>query len=104
MQSVIDENIAKLAAEINADIAPVGDAFLKCGEEHPELNIYLEDFHHANAEGCYLAAAVFFAKLLNADPRGLPALAKVSQEDAEKLQAIAWSVVSEANKAGVVKP
>ncbi len=94
MQEVIDGNIEKLAAEIKAEVAPVGDAFLKCSELYPDLNIYLEDAHHANTEGCYLAAAVFFAKLLKADPRGLPPLLSVSEEDAKKLQEVAWTVVS----------
>lgn len=94
MQEVIDGNINKLAAEIKAEVAPVGDAFLKCGELYPDLTIYLEDSHHANTEGCYLAAAVFFAKLLKADPRGLPPLLNVSEENAKKLQEVAWDVVS----------
>lgn len=94
MQEVIDGNIAKLAAEIKAEVAPVGDAFLKCGELYPDLTIYIEDAHHANTEGCYLAAAVFFAKLLKADPRGLPPLLTVSEENAKKLQEVAWAVVS----------
>jgi hypothetical protein len=102
MQDVIDENVGKLASEIGAEVAPVGDAFRKCIERYPDLNLYMEDWHHANANGCYLAAAVFYAKILGENPIGLVTLDHVSEDDAKKLQEIAWSTVSEA-QAGAKK-
>jgi hypothetical protein len=106
MQEVIDGNVAKLAEEIGAQIAPVGDAFLRSAELFPDLNLYMEDWHHANANGCYLAAAVFFAKILGLDPTGADALGHVSEDDAKKLQQVAWSTVSTSagNKTQPAKP
>lgn len=94
MQRMIGENHAKLAKEIGATVACVGDAFAKCQETWPEMNLYNPDRYHANNLGGYLGALVIFATIYQQDPRGLPALAEVPQEQAVRLQALAWSVVS----------
>ncbi|MES2571761.1 MAG: PEP-CTERM sorting domain-containing protein, partial [Verrucomicrobiota bacterium] len=63
--------------------APVGDAFLEtiavrlandpttALNEGP-LNLWNSDNYHASAYGSYLAANVFYAKILGGDPRALP--------------------------------
>jgi hypothetical protein len=97
MQQIVTGNIKKSAQEIGATVAPIGQAFLLCGEVKPEIGIYLEDDYHANANGCYLAALVLFAHIFQADPRGLSAMYEIPDEVAEDLQKIAWQVVSASN-------
>lgn len=94
MQQELTDSYAKLASEIGAEVAPVGEAFMKCLEVYPEIEIYNPDRYHANNNGGYLAALVLYAKIFGKDPRGLPPWADVTPEDAARFQALAWSVIS----------
>ena len=71
----------------------MGTAWQTVFHQRPDYRLHTDDDHHANAKGSYLAALVFYATILEEDPRGLPALAGVSEEDAKYLQDIAWQVV-----------
>ncbi|MCY2986757.1 MAG: hypothetical protein NTY19_02700, partial [Planctomycetota bacterium] len=56
---------------------------------------------HPNPTGTYLAACVFYATLLDANPVGLPGkvthgenvLANIPDDQAKRLQKIAWAAV-----------
>jgi hypothetical protein len=50
---------------------PAGEAFSLCHTEHPEIELYGDD-RHPTQQGTYLAACVFYKKLFNRTPVGLP--------------------------------
>jgi hypothetical protein len=86
---------------------PVGDSFLAAVHQGlgdnpatPEvegpLHIWGKDNYHQSAIGAYLSALNFYGRIYDADPRELPAdnaaakHLKLSPEDSQKLQTIAW--------------
>jgi hypothetical protein len=89
----------ELGKELGATVAPVGRAWQKSLAENPALALHVADKSHPTPAGTYLAACTFCATLFGKSPEGLawhpPA---VSEEDARKLQAIAWAVAKPAEK------
>ncbi|QDP02648.1 DUF4886 domain-containing protein [Thalassotalea sp. PS06] len=99
------------AAGVNGlRIAPVGLAFDKVRATYPNINLYVadiigfdkqgkirysENLKHPSLAGTYLAACVFYAVLQGKSPQGLNYNPGLPRADVEKLQAIAWQVVSE---------
>ncbi|HOI55831.1 MAG TPA: hypothetical protein PLP01_11325 [Phycisphaerae bacterium] len=71
-QPAISDAYRRLAAELGAALAPVGDAWAAAFAARPGLVLHHEDQLHPNDKGSYLAACVFAAKLTAQDPRGLP--------------------------------
>lgn len=71
---------SKAMAELmHADVSPIGEAFIICRAEHPEINLYDKDDKHQSAYGSYLKACVnylliygapFTAKAANCDLDG----------------------------------
>jgi hypothetical protein len=63
------------------------------------LLLHDKDHSHPNLAGSYLAACVFFAKLLNQSPVGLRSeklnLSKVGDDSIAHLQKVAWETVRE---------
>ena len=92
----------EIGSELGVKVAPVGLAFVKSIEQRPELDLYAPDQNHVNLHGEYLAAAVIYATIFNDSPEGFPYYpedqyrgGRISQEDAEFLQKIAWETVVE---------
>lgn len=56
------------ASAIGASVVPVGTAWARSLERHPELVLHDDDDHHASPLGSHLAAAVFYAWLTGRDP------------------------------------
>jgi len=96
-QEVLDSAFARLARERAGRTVPVGAAWRRARERHPEIELYVPDGAHASPAGTYLAACVFFGVLTGKPPLGLPArisangtvLAELPPEYAEALQRIA---------------
>lgn len=84
MQAEITAAYAAAARDFSfSGVVPVGEAFLRALEtglaydptHDPvpgQFNLYVNDRLHHGKYGCYLAAALFYAHLLDADPRLLP--------------------------------
>ncbi|SDK32173.1 SGNH/GDSL hydrolase family protein [Aliiruegeria lutimaris] len=85
----------EIAEKTGGYVAPVGLAFARAMQEHPEIELYFVDGKHPSLEGTYLAACVFFATLYIQSPVGgdVPIGSDMSKETAAKLQAIAWETV-----------
>lgn len=49
-----------LAAELGAEVAPVGDEWQRVQKTCPDLNLFHTDEHHASPDGSRLAARVIF--------------------------------------------
>ena len=86
MQSQLTTNYSNAALDFNLfGYAPVGDAFISAVASglsiNPnvtstpgpgQINLWQFDKYHASTTGSFLAALVFYAKILGADPRLLP--------------------------------
>ncbi|HEY9714913.1 MAG TPA: DUF4886 domain-containing protein, partial [Chroococcales cyanobacterium] len=102
-QQALTNTYMTAAARSSAILVRVGDAFQLCRREHPEINLYYPDDKHPGPYGTYLAACLFYEKLLNASCEGAPGdlwvedpgthmkkpLMTVPSEVARNLQAIA---------------
>lgn len=103
-----------IGAELDATVAPVGEAWAEVHRVRPGFGLHVADGSHPNPAGSYLAACVIYAALTGTSPVGAPReltgapwdysgvvesesptiLVSLSAADAEFLQAIAWEVVS----------
>lgn len=85
MQPVNNMIYKELAKSINAEIAPVGPAWMKAEELDPTIELYDPDGSHPSAIGTYLTACVFHAILTGKSPVGLPERLIHQDKDGEKL-------------------
>lgn len=93
MQDAIEAGYLEVASEIGVAVAPVGVAWQRALEQHPELALWQRDGSHPSPEGTYLAACAFYATLLGASPEGASYLAGLPEETARFLQAVAAETV-----------
>ena len=93
MQSAIEGGYLDVAGRMGAMVAPVGTAWQRALEEHPELELWQRDGIHPSAEGTYLAACVFHATLLGESPEGASYLGGLPEETARFLQSVAGETV-----------
>jgi hypothetical protein len=93
-------SLKELDPDACVQVAPIGEAFRLCRLRHPEIGLYGEDLHHANAEGLYLAALVLYATLFEDSPLGatseMPGV-RIAPEIANHLQEIAREAVGFSN-------
>jgi hypothetical protein len=90
-----------ISKELGAGVAPVGIAWKAALAADPPFVLHSQDKSHPNPTGTYLAACVFYATLLDASPVGLPGkiqhgdkvLADIPDDQAKRLQEIAWAAV-----------
>ncbi|MBV1908393.1 MAG: hypothetical protein KUG78_03670 [Kangiellaceae bacterium] len=109
MTNSLKNSFMAMATAINSQVVPVGLAFEKAQLNFPEIELYTkdiksfdsdgsstfkEDIKHPSLAGTYLAANVLFGFLYQQSSVGLPYTAGLSAEDAAKLQAVAWQVVT----------
>jgi hypothetical protein len=89
-QQRIARTFDRLAARTSARLAPIGTAWSRIRQTHPEIELYDADGIHPSAAGTYLAACVFYAALLRkgalgASPLGLdPVVARNLQRAAQE--------------------
>jgi hypothetical protein len=93
MQSAIEAGYLEVAGKMGAMVAPVGTAWQRALEEHPELELWQRDGSHPSREGTYLAACVFHATLLGESPEGVGYLGGLPEETARFLQSVAAETV-----------
>jgi hypothetical protein len=97
------DNFAKLAAayrelgqRIGAPCAPVGLALQSAIADLPDVKFYAADQKHLVDAGYYVGACVFYGFLTQQSPVGLKYHpAKLSDEAAAKIQALAWQAVQQ---------
>ena len=83
----LSEAYLSIGAELEMDVAKVGEAWAEVRRLRPEFSLYTEDGSHPNAAGSYLAACVIYAMLTGESPVGAP----------EELRGAPWT------RAGVVE-
>ena len=85
---------AELGEDTGTPVAPIGHAWMRLQDEHPEVMPYLNDGAHPAEAGAYLSAAVIFAELTERDPRGvLQPHGATDAKTASVLQDVVFSVV-----------
>ena len=93
----IQDMFQAIGRDIDAKVIPVGTAFDLSYKRRPELRLHDEyDNSHPSLAGTYLAAAVVYATLYQANPVGnaYSYHDKLSADICQHLQQIAWEVVS----------
>lgn len=71
-QAVIDDVYYKVARELGAAVAPVGDAWRSAQAADPSLTLNIPDADsHPNAAGSYLAACTLYSVIYGRSPQGL---------------------------------
>lgn len=97
----------ELARKTQSTIAPVGQAFVLCQEQHPEIPLLMSATDsHPSPAGAYLIACVFYTHLLDKPVSGNTFFAALPPEQAQKLQAIAdavWEINTPGKKRGKTK-
>jgi hypothetical protein len=93
MQERLARGYAKLGAQLNTPVAPVGLAWAEALRQEPGLDLWASDGKHPNALGSYLAACVFYRLLSGRDPSGSMFTGEVPPARARFFQEIANEVV-----------
>ena len=68
MQSAIDATYLGLSHQLGVGVVPVGEAWTTVLTIDPSIVLWQDDGSHPTAAGTFLAAAVFYAALFDADP------------------------------------
>ena len=98
-QKALSEAYLGLSKEINAEVVPVGLAWEQAIQADKNRTLHENDKRHPNVTGSYLAACVFYAAIYGKSPEGLSGkIGKLTDEEAVSLQAIAWKIVTDAEK------
>jgi hypothetical protein len=95
------EAYSHIAAELGANLAPVGLAWDKAHRSDPDIDLFHPDGRHANPLGAYLTACVFYSVILGESPEGLPGRlfikgknrVDLDKDQARFLQKIAFEIV-----------
>ena len=96
MQDSLTSGYRVMAAELNAKVVPVGEAWRLLTRERPEIPLWQSDESHPTVQGTYVAANAFVVALLNEHPRGLIAQGSVPEHQVSALQQAAARAVSAA--------
>ena len=91
MQKRLNDGYGAAARELDAGLAPVGDAFGEVKKINHQLwsQLYARDGSHPSKAGAYLAAVVIYARVFNADPRKMSFNGGLPASTAEKLRVAA---------------
>ena len=92
MLQEIKANYQTLAGQIGAQVVPVGDAFARALAQNPSYTLNNSDFH-ANDQGYYLSAMLFYQTIYHENLSGLPSvMTNVTTTDAQFLQSVGISL------------
>lgn len=94
-QAALTEGYNSIGAEVGAAVFPVGEVWEKVLAAHADIALHDKDGSHPSALGSYLAACVFFARLFQQSPVGLPVPEglKISAADAKIVQDAAAAIL-----------
>lgn len=94
MTQMLQKAYRTVAAANQIELSPVGDAFFKVHQEHPEIELYDPDGSHPSPAGSCLAALCHYAAAFQKSPVGIPYRYGVSSEAQSLIlqQAAHWAV------------
>lgn len=90
--AAITQNYQGVSKKFGIPVAQAAEAFVRCREKYPEIELYADDRSHHSGEGSYLAACCLAEVLLGIDTRGSSYDAYFGAKTAGKLQEIAHEV------------
>lgn len=93
MQDSLDAAYTQIAEELDAVLAPVGNAWATAFSQDSLIDLWQADLSHPTLQGSYLTACVFYAELFGDSPVGLTFYAGLDPETAEFLQLAADQTV-----------
>lgn len=93
MQAAVTTAYEKIADEMGAVVAPVGEAWRQVFIDHPGLTLFQSDGSHPTRSGTYLAACVFYAAIFGESPEGLEYTGGLGSGEAAIMQRIAADTV-----------
>ena len=94
MTAVLREAYESVAAEIDAEVSPVGVAFETVTRQRPDIALRTSDRSHPTLAGTYLAASVFFLRLHGGPVADLEYTAGLPEDTAAYLRRIAEQTVN----------
>lgn len=98
-QGTLSKAYLDLGKDLKASVAPAGVAWELALKGDDKLALHVADKSHPNKTGTYLTACVFYGALFGKSPEGLPGkIGGLGDEEARKLQALAWKAVRESGK------
>lgn len=71
--SLLRKGTKMMAKKAKTEVSPIGEAFIICRAEHPEINLYYPDGKHQSAYGSYLKACVNYLVVYGKPFTGTPA-------------------------------
>ncbi len=95
MQDSMTSACTEIAGEIQAVLAPLGEAWRTAVTWDPDLVLWAPDNYHPALNGSYLGACVFYATFYNESPVGLRYYGGLSEDEALFLQQAAWETTTE---------
>lgn len=94
MQAQVTRGYRTIADELQAVVAPVGDAWASVVARHPDIPLWQPDGSHPTVQGTFLAANVLYATLFHEAPRGLGSRGPVPETQVFRLQQAAAGAAS----------
>ena len=89
VQSVLTENLITVSENLDSLLIPGGVAFMRCLEQYPQIELWVEDEMHPSLEGSYLASCVAYAVIFQESPEGCTYTADLDAVTAAQLQSLA---------------
>jgi Domain of unknown function (DUF4886) len=86
MQEALRAAYVGISDELSAQVAPVGMAWQCALTLNSPVDLWTGDHSHPTYQGSYLAACVFYAKVFNESPIGLPFIGTLPADTALLLQ------------------
>ena len=80
------------AKKVNAEIAPVGEAFELCRKKYPELDLFDDNHNHPSLIGAYLIASVFYRSITGKHTATINYTANMDKSIIDKLLSIGDSI------------
>jgi hypothetical protein len=93
MQAQLQMGYEEIAAELDAQVAPVGLVWQTAVEKTPGLDLWRADGVHPTRAGSYLTACVFYAVIFEESPAGLAYDGGLPEEQARLLREIAVKAI-----------
>ncbi len=96
MTDSLDTSYTVIGNFLDSLVVPVGLAFEKAREQHPEISLIMQDKKHPTLAGTYLAACVFYAALYQQSPADLDYRPpRLKDSTARALREVAWQAARE---------
>lgn len=95
MTQPLADAYTKAGNDNRALVVPVGLAFARVVQQHPQINLYHTDKRHPSLAGTYLASLMLYGALYGQSPEGLSYTAGLDADVARTLQRVGWQTLQD---------